>query len=116
MCLYCFSVDQVPFLQIMGVEIMTRKELEELISGLHEQLRGVKQTQEEILGKLEKFKAPGVVPEFMPAMDFMKAVGIKRWKFDQLIAENMIKTVKKKRKIYVATREVQRYFMDPNIQ
>jgi hypothetical protein len=100
----------------MGIEMMTKGELEELFKDFNEELRGIKQTQEEILGKLDRIKTPEMVPEFMPAMEFMKAVGIKRWKFDQLVAENMIKTVKKKRKVYVAVREVKRYFIDPTIQ
>jgi hypothetical protein len=46
----------------------------------------------------------------------MDAVKIRRWKFDQLIAGNLIKTIKKKRKIYVPESEIQRYFTDPSIQ
>jgi len=101
----------------MGVEVLTKSELEEVLKGLHEELKVVRRIQEEILGKLGKLPSPAsaVTPEFMPALDFMKAVGIKRWKFDQLVAANMIKTIKKKRKVYVSIREVQRYFMDPNI-
>jgi hypothetical protein len=100
----------------MGIEVLTKGELEDLMKGLSEELTAVKQIQEEILKRIDDLKAPGVVPEFIPALEFMKVVGIKRWKFDQLVAANMIKTIKKKRKIYVAVRDVQRYFLDPTIQ
>ena len=100
----------------MGVEVLTREELDGLLQGIREELNGMRQVQEKVLAQLERLKRPTVVPEFMPALDFMKAVGIKRWKFDQLVAANMIKTIKKKRKIYVAVREVQRYFLDSNIE
>jgi hypothetical protein len=46
----------------------------------------------------------------------MQAVHIRRWKFDQLIAGNKIKAIKKKRKIYVLASEIERYFSDPSIQ
>lgn len=50
------------------------------------------------------------------AVEFMAAVRIKRTKFDRLVAANKIKTIKKKRKIYVPVSEVDRYFRDPSIQ
>ena len=50
------------------------------------------------------------------AMDFMESVKIGRWKFDQLVGQNKIKTIRKERKIYVLATEVGCYFMDPNIR
>jgi len=47
--------------------------------------------------------------------DFMKAVGIKRTKFNSLVAQNIIKTIKKGRKLYLPVSEIQRYFTDPKI-
>lgn len=47
--------------------------------------------------------------------DFMKAVGIKRTKFNSLVAQNVIKTIKKGRKIYLPFSEIQRYFTNPRI-
>ena len=38
------------------------------------------------------------------------AVRIGRTKFDQLVQANMVKTIKKDRKIYVPMGEVERYF------
>jgi len=103
---------------VMAVEMLTKTEVDLAFKKLFEQLSGLKDGQNEILGRLDEMKGgeKTIVPEYMPAIDFMKAVGIKRWKFDQLIAGNMIKTIKKKRKIYVPQAEVKRYFLDPDIQ
>ncbi len=53
---------------------------------------------------------------FITASEFMESVKIGRWKFDQLIRLNKIKTIKKERKIYVLATEVDRYFMDSSIR
>ncbi len=53
--------------------------------------------------------AAAIVP-FITAMEFMQAVRIGRTKFDQLVAANKIRTIKKDRKIYVPVGEVERYF------
>jgi hypothetical protein len=55
------------------------------------------------------------ISRFITAGEFMEAVRIRRWKFDQLIGSNKIKTIKKGRKIYVLASEVHRYFMDASI-
>jgi len=52
---------------------------------------------------------------YIRPVDFMNAVGIKRTKFNALVANSTIKTVKKGRKIYVPFSEVERYFNDPKI-
>jgi predicted transcriptional regulator len=100
----------------MGVEVLTKEELDDSLQGMRDELKSLRQAQEKILAQLERLKGSSVSADFIPALDFMNAVGIKRWKFDQLVAANMIKTIKKKRKVYVAVREVQRYFLDPTIQ
>jgi len=100
----------------MGVEVLTKAELEGVLQEVQQELKELRLGQEKMLVQLEKLQGPAVVAEFIPALDFMKAVGIKRWKFDQLVAANLIKTIKKKRKVYVAVREVHRYFIDPTIQ
>lgn len=46
----------------------------------------------------------------------MDAVQIKRTKFDELVKGSKIKTIKKRRKIYVPVGEVERYFNDSNIK
>lgn len=72
------------------------------------------QGQEEILGLLRELKvgaAPATpFPVFLSALEFMKAVGIKRTKFDELVQANSIRIIKKGRKIYVPVGEVERYF------
>lgn len=65
-----------------------------------------------LVGKTS-MKAPA---SYITAKEFMEAVRIKRTKFDQLVQSNKIKTIKKKRKIYVPAKEVERYFSDPLIQ
>lgn len=47
---------------------------------------------------------------YITAMEFMQTVRIGRTKFDQLVAANKVKTIKKDRKIYVPAGEVERYF------
>lgn len=51
---------------------------------------------------------------YITAMEFMSAVRIGRTKFDQLVAQNKVKTIKKDRKIYVPIGEVERYFKNPS--
>ncbi|MET6999382.1 hypothetical protein [Chitinophaga defluvii] len=57
-----------------------------------------------------------IEPEYIPAAAFMKAVNIKRTKFYELITGNKIRTLKKRRKVYVLASEVSRYFNDPAFQ
>lgn len=61
--------------------------------------------------KIANFPTSG----FITAMEFMNAVKIKRTKFDELVSQNKIKIVKKKRKIYVQASEIDRYFNDGSI-
>ena len=85
-----------------------------------EELESIKQMQQQMLELLqqtknENSKSSAGHSGYITAQEFMKEIRIKRWKFDQLIAGNKIKTLKKKRKIYVPIGEVARYFSDPNI-
>jgi hypothetical protein len=105
----------------MGVEIVTKEDLvafeKEVRTGLNKLIEG----QREILIRFDRERMNSVASrtysvDFISALEYMKAVGIKRWKFDQLIAGNKIKTIKKKRKIYVPVEEVKRYFMDPEVR
>lgn len=72
------------------------------------------QVQAELLRLFQEFKgrepATSAVVPYITAMEFMQAVRIGRTKFDQLVAANKVKTIKKERKIYVAVGEVERYF------
>lgn len=86
-----------------------------------EELELIKAKQQEILNKLDDLKVPSTAGHQIPvnhitAIEFMEAVRIRRSKFDELVATNKIKTIKKKRKIYVPVSEIERYFKDPSIQ
>src|SRR5688572_20412783 len=85
-----------------------------------EELASIKQTQQEILSQLQalcsqQHKSTVLTRGHVTAKEFMVAVSICRSKFDQLVAGNKIKTIKKKRKIYVPATEINRYFTDPSI-
>lgn len=78
-----------------------------------------KTAQQELISIVNdlKQKGPGgIVVNHITAKEFMAAVKIGRTKFDKLVQTNKIKTIKKKRKIYVPAREVERYFSDQRIQ
>lgn len=86
-----------------------------------EELELIKTKQQEILNKLDDLKAPPagghhLAVNYITAIEFMDAVRIRRSKFDELVANNKIKSIKKKRKIYVPVSEIERYFKDPSIQ
>ena len=78
------------------------------------------QSQKKILDRLDqishlKLPASPISSGYLTAIEFMNAVQIRRSKFDQLVAGNKIKTIKKKRKIYVPEGEVIRFFNDSSI-
>lgn len=78
-----------------------------------QELAQIKTTQQQILKKLEDLnikEAYTSAIQYITASEFMEAVRIKRSKFDSLIITNKIQTIKKGRKIYVATSEIQKYF------
>ena len=79
----------------------------------------LKTSQQEILLQLKEMqsKNTGIIPvRHITAKEFMAAVRICRSKFDQLAASNKIRIIKKRRKIYLAASEIDRYFSDPSIQ
>jgi hypothetical protein len=79
------------------------------------EIEAIKNCQFEILKKLNElaktnnnhddFDSP-----YVTALEFMKAVRIRRWKFNCLAKSGKIMTMKKKRKIYVPKGEIERYF------
>ena len=84
-----------------------------------EELSNLQSTQQEILKQLQSLQlltSPTVPLRYITAKEFMAAVRICRSKFDQLVSENKIRIIKKRRKIYVPTSEVDRYFSDPSIK
>lgn len=75
--------------------------------------------QQDILQQLKELSTKGqtgIPIKHITAKEFMDAVRIKRTKFDELVQGNKIKTIKKRRKIYVPVSEVERYFIDVRIQ
>ena len=83
------------------------------------ELTTLKTSQQEILLQLKEMQsknAGSIATNHITAKEFMAAVRICRSKFDQLVASNKIKIIKKRRKIYLAATEIDRYFSDPAIQ
>ena len=100
---------------------MTSEELDAFEIKIKSDLKKLMDGQQEILNGLMELRKGGANNRhadagFIPALEYMRAIGIKRWKFNALIAGNKIRTIKKKRKIYVPIGEVERYFRDPEIQ
>ena len=84
-----------------------------------EELSNLQLTQQEILKQLQNLQlstSPTVPIRHITAKEFMTAVRICRSKFDQLVNQNKIRIIKKRRKIYVPISEVDRYFADPSIK
>ena len=84
-------------------------------------LKQIIDTQTKIVNLLEDFikrkiKNASGIDGYITAEEYMEKLRIKRWKFNDLISKNLIKTIKKKRKIYVPVTEIDRYFNDPTIQ
>jgi len=90
---------------LVNVVVVPEADWQKLLQGQAELLRLV----QELKGRLPATAA--VVP-YITAMEFMQAVRIGRTKFDQLVAANKVKTIKKDRKIYVPVGEVERYFKE----
>lgn len=79
-----------------------------------EELASLQMTQQEILKQLQRLQIPpaGIQIKNITAKEFMSAVRICRSKFDQLVNQNKIKIIKKRRKIYVPVSEIEHYFSD----
>ena len=82
-----------------------------------EEIEAMKSYQLEILKRLNDLdknnKNRDVLDSpYITALEFMKAVRIRRWKFNCLVKSGKIITMKKKRKIYVPKGEIERYFLD----
>ena len=88
---------------VVHVVVVPETEWKRLLTGQAELLKLLKELRRHSPG------VSSVVP-YITAMEFMQAVRIGRTKFDQLVAANKVKTIKKDRKIYVPVGEVERYF------
>ena len=81
------------------------------------EIEAIKSCQLDILKKLNEIdknnKNRDVLDSpYVTALEFMKAVRIRRWKFNCLVKSGKIMTMKKKRKIYVQKGEIERYFLE----
>lgn len=85
-----------------------------------EELSHLKNSQAEILAQLKNLQSHNNIRSsmgsYITAKEYMTAVKICRSKFDQLVLSSKIKTIKKRRKIYLPSSEVERFFSDPTIQ
>jgi excisionase family DNA binding protein len=75
-----------------------------------ESLEGILKGQKEIIAKINELQGLKRDTEYLTTQEFMQRVKIGRSKFDQLLAENEINYVRKGRKIYILSSEVDRYF------
>jgi hypothetical protein len=81
------------------------------------EIDAIKNCQFEILKKLNELDKSNknwdvLDSPYITALEFMKAVRIRRWKFNCLVKSGKIITMKKKRKIYVPKGEIERYFSE----
>ena len=79
------------------------------------EIEAIKSCQLDILKKLNELNKThknqsDLDSPYITALEFMKAVRIRRWKFNCLVKSEKIMTMKKKRKIYVPKGEIDRYF------
>jgi hypothetical protein len=82
-----------------------------------QEIEAIKSCQFEILKKLNELdknnKNRDVLDSpYVTALEFMKAVRIRRWKFNCLVKSEKLMTVKKKRKIYVPKGEIEKCFAE----
>lgn len=80
-----------------------------------EVISNLEKTQKQIVELLSSQKTEpsnGSLKTHLTAKEFMAAISISRSKFDQLVDSNLIKTIKKNRKIYVPITEVEHYFKE----
>ncbi|MCO6359026.1 helix-turn-helix domain-containing protein [Roseivirga pacifica] len=75
-----------------------------------EALESIEKGQREIISKLEALSGAQPNQEYLTVKEFMAKVKIGRTKFDQLVAMNEIDYIRKGRKIYIPSTEVERYF------
>jgi hypothetical protein len=84
------------------------------------EIEAIKSCQLDILKKLDDLDKNNknrdlLDSPYITALEFMKAVRIRRWKFNCLVKSGKIATVKKKRKIYLLKAEIERYFSDESV-
>ncbi len=97
-------------------EINTSKQVMLIVeAGEWESVKGAQCQMLELLQKLLRQQHATILRPHITLKEFLTAVSIGRTKFDQLVAQNKIKVIKKQRKIYVPVSEIDRFFKDPSI-
>ncbi|OEK06722.1 helix-turn-helix domain-containing protein [Roseivirga misakiensis] len=67
-------------------------------------------TLSELLEFVKHINKASVIPNMLTSDQVMEALNIKRWKFDQLIADGELEYIRKGRKIYVPEASIKQYF------
>lgn len=84
-----------------------------------EDLESLKDSQQQMILLLKQIKSrmdnPALQVSHITDKEFMKATGIKKTKFYDMVNRGKINVFRKVRKTYVLASEVQRYFSDPGM-
>ncbi|MEC7754535.1 helix-turn-helix domain-containing protein [Roseivirga sp. UBA1976] len=64
----------------------------------------------ELYSLVKKIPHKDELPKMLTSEEVMETLNIKRWKFDQLIADGEIEYIRKGRKIYVPESSIRQYF------
>lgn len=77
-----------------------------------ERISSIESSLNEVLLDLKNINPGNDSPDIdrLTPKEVMKILKIGRWKFDQLIADNELEYVRKKRKIYVLKSSISKYF------
>jgi helix-turn-helix protein len=75
-----------------------------------ERIQSIESSLKEVLLALKNIKPGNDSPDMLTPKEVMKILKIGRWKFDQLIADNELEYVRKKRKIYISPKAITQYF------
>ncbi|WP_421977876.1 helix-turn-helix domain-containing protein [Roseivirga seohaensis] len=76
---------------------------DERISSIENQLK-------ELIEMVRGIRPKTELPSMLTSDQVMEVLNIKRWKFDQLIADGELKYIRKSRKIYVYESSIKEYF------
>tara|TARA_Y100000588_G_scaffold331308_1_gene368855 strand:- start:123 stop:404 length:282 start_codon:yes stop_codon:yes gene_type:complete len=75
-----------------------------------ERLLSLEKTLHEVLAAVKGINKESELPNMLTSDQVMEALNIKRWKFDQLIADGELKYIRKGRKYYVPESAIKEYF------
>lgn len=75
-----------------------------------ERLESIEQSISQLTEFVKNFKPQNELPNMLTSEQTMEVLKIGRWKFDQLIADNELKYIRKGRKLYIYEESVREYF------